>query len=145
MTSLSGSGRSAVGQTAALSSRVRPSLVLDDRKARELLAEAQRLDVGAGGRFSAGPAGIQVWTGPWNGTPGAPHGDSVHLGSVDWTWDTPSKSYATIYRSMVTKLGLEMGETTESVLRTVLALASIDLDGPRIEQPLPPARDPFKG
>ena len=137
-------GRPTIGESAVLSSRVRPSLVLDEVVARELLREAERLDVGAGGRFSAGPAGIQVWTGPWDGSPAAPHGSSIHLGSVDWTWDTPSKNYATIYRSMVTKAGLELGETTESVLRVVLAIADIDLEGPRIEQPLPPARDPFK-
>ena len=135
--------RGVPGSSAALSSRVRPSLVLDDRVARELLREAERLDVSAGGRFSAGPSGIQVWTGPWDGA-GASHGTAVHLGSVDWTWDTPNKGYATIYRSMVTKTGLERGETTESVLRVVLALADISLDGPRIEQPLPPAHDPFR-
>src|SRR5204862_1836922 len=46
----------------ALSSHVRPALVLPERETRELLSEATRLDVGNGGCFSAGPAGIQVWT-----------------------------------------------------------------------------------
>jgi len=130
--------------SAALASRVRPSLVLDERVARALLREAERLDVTAGGRFSAGPAGIQVWTGPWDAAGGTMRGTSVHLGSVDWTYDTPSKNYATVYRSMVTNAGVERGETTESILRAVLSLAHLDIEGPRIEQPLPPARDPFK-
>jgi hypothetical protein len=129
---------------AALQSRVRPSLVVEERQARDLLAEARRLDVASGGRFSAGPAGVQVWSGPFDGV-GGTHGTAVHLGSVDWTYDTPSKGYVTIYRSMVTTAGLERGESTESVLRTVLKLGHIDLEGPRIEQPSPPARDPFKG
>src|SRR5690242_1803258 len=43
----------------ALSSHVRPALVLAERETRELLAAAARDDVGAGGVFSAGPAGIQ--------------------------------------------------------------------------------------
>lgn len=129
---------------AALASRVRPSLVLDERIARELLQEAARFDVSAGGRFSAGPAGVQVWSGPWDG-PGGTHGAAVHLGSVDWTYDTPSKNYVTIYRSMVTQAGLDRGETTVSVLTTVLKLVGQTIDGPRIEQPMPPARDPFRG
>jgi hypothetical protein len=123
---------------------VRPSLVLDERVARELLQEAARFDVSAGGRFSAGPAGVQVWSGPWDG-PGGTHGSAVHLGSVDWTYDTPSKNYVTIYRSMVTQAGIDAAETTESVLTTVLKLVGQSVEGPRIEQPMPPARDPFRG
>ena len=128
---------------AALASRVRPSLVLDERVARELLQEAARFDVSAGGRFSAGPAGVQVWTGPWNGEGGS-KGTAIHLGSVDWTYDTPSKNYVTIYRSMVTQAGIDAGETTESILTTVLSLVGQTVDGPRIEQPMPPAHDPFR-
>ncbi|HEX8003215.1 MAG TPA: hypothetical protein VF519_11020 [Mycobacteriales bacterium] len=128
---------------AALASRVRPSLVLDERVARELLQEAARFDVSAGGRFSAGPAGVQVWSGPWDGV-GGTKGSAVHLGSVDWTYDTPSKNYVTIYRSMVTQSGIDAGETTESILTTVLKLVGQTVDGPRIEQPMPPARDPFR-
>ncbi|MDX6230434.1 MAG: hypothetical protein QOI76_3824, partial [Frankiales bacterium] len=72
----------------ALASHVRPALVLHEREARKLLETASRYDVSSGGCFSAGPAGIQVWTGPWDG-PNGGHGDAVHLGSVDWSYDTP--------------------------------------------------------
>ena len=130
-------------ERAALSSRVRPSLVLDERMARELLAAAEHLDVSRGGRFSAGPAGVQYWSGPFDG-PGGMHGNAKHLGSIDWTYDTPAKGYATIYRSMVTQAGLDRGETTESVLHAILDIAGLTVEGPRIEQPTPPARDPFK-
>lgn len=129
---------------AALASRVRPSLVLDESIARALLQEAARLDVSAGGRFSAGPAGVQVWSGPWDGE-GGTHGSATHLGSVDWTYDTPSRNYVTIYRSMVTQAGIDKGETTESILTVVLKLVGQSIEGPRIEQPMPPARDPFRG
>jgi len=128
---------------AALASRVRPSLVLDERVARDLLKEAARFDVSAGGRFSAGPAGVQVWSGPWDGA-GGTHGSSVHLGSVDWTYDTPSKNYVTIYRSMVTQAGIDANETTVSILTVVLKLVNQTIEGPRIEQPMPPAHDPFR-
>jgi len=127
----------------ALSSHVRPAQVLAERETREVLAAAARHDVGVGGRFSAGPAGVQVWDGPFNGPSGA-HGSATHLGSVDWSYDTPAKHYATIYRVMVTQAGVDAGETTLSVLAAVLQLAGFTADGTRITMPAPPARDPFR-
>lgn len=127
----------------ALASHVRPALVLAERETRELLAAAGRHDVGLDGRFSAGPAGIQLWDGPFNG-PSGTHGSAVHLGSVDWSYDTPAKHYATVYRVMVTQAGVDAGETTLSVLTAVLALGGLSADGTRISLPVPPARDPFR-
>jgi len=127
----------------ALSSHVRPALVLPERETRELLAEATRLDVGAGGCFSAGPAGIQVWTGPFDG-PNGSHGNAIHLGSVDWSYNTPVKHYATIYRAMVTTHGVTAGETTASILARVLGLTGLSIEGDRITLPIPPPRDPFR-
>ena len=127
----------------ALASHVRPSLVLAERESRELLAAAALHDVGMEGRYSAGPAGIQVWDGPFNG-PSGTHGSAVHLGSVDWSYDTPAKHYVTIYRAMVTQAGVDAGETTFSILAGVLALGGLPADGSRITLPTPPARDPFR-
>ena len=127
----------------ALASHVRPSLVLAERESRELLAVATREDVGVGGRFSAGPAGIQVWDGPFNG-PNGTHGTAVHLGSVDWAYDTPARHYATIYRVMVTQAGVDAGESTLSIMTRVLQLGGVAADGARITLPAPPARDPFR-
>ncbi|MDQ1712455.1 MAG: hypothetical protein QOE45_1905 [Frankiaceae bacterium] len=127
----------------ALASHVRPALVLAERETRELLDLAARQDVSAGGRFSAGPAGIQVWSGPFDG-PDATPGGAVHLGSVDWSYDTPVRHYATIYRAMVTAAGVAAGETTTSVLDAVLGIAGIALDGTRVQMAAPPPRDPFR-
>lgn len=127
----------------ALASHVRPALVLAERESRELLAAAQRLDVGNGGTFAAGPAGIQVWDGPFTG-PGGQHGTALHLGSVDWSYDTPVRHYVTIYRVMVTQAGVDAGESTLSILGRVLALGGLPVDGARITLPMPPARDPFR-
>lgn len=127
----------------ALASHVRPALVLAERETREVLAAAERHDVGVGGRFSAGPAGVQVWTGPFDG-PNGTHGSGVHVGSVDWSYDTPAKHYSTIYRVMVTQEGVDAGDTTLSVLTAVLQLAGLSADGTRITMPAPPARDPFQ-
>lgn len=130
------------GATEATASQVRPALVLQEKQARELLAAAERGDVSRGGCFSAGPAGIQVWSGPWDGLLGR-HGTSEHWGSVDWCYDTPSRHYITIYRVLVTAEGAAAGQTTTGLLTRVLSLAgaSISLPG---SLPLPPPRDPFR-
>ena len=127
----------------ALSSHVRPALVLAERETREVLAAAARQDVGVGGRFSAGPAGVQLWDGPFDG-PNGLHGSAQHLGSVDWSYDTPAKHYSTIYRVMVTQAGVDAGETTLSIMTAVLPLAGLSADGTRITMAAPPARDPFR-
>ncbi len=127
----------------ALLSQVRPALVLAEKEARDLLQTATAYDVTRGGRFSAGPAGIQVWSGPWDG-PNGTHGQAVHLGSVDWSYDTPVRHYATVYRAMVTTFGLDAGESTSTILDKVLRLAGLSADGCRLEMPMPPARDPFR-
>lgn len=127
----------------ALTSQVRPALVLPELQARALLDAAAREDVSAGGGFSAGPAGIQLWSGPFNGPDGR-KGTAVHLGSIDWTYDTPAKHWALIYRAMVTQDGIEHGETTLSVLTRVLGLTGLSIEGDRVQLPTPPVRDPFR-
>src|SRR5690348_16234511 len=112
----------------ALTSQVRPALVLPERQARALLDAASREDVGRGVGFAAGPAGIQVWSGPFDGEGGG-KGTAVHLGSIDWTYDTPAKHWAMIYRAMVTHDGVERGETTTTILAHVLELTGLSVDG----------------
>ena len=131
------------GSAIALESQVRPALVLPEREGRALLAAAQREDVSAGGCFSAGPAGIQVWSGPWEGAGGS-RGDALHLGSVDWSYDTPVRHYITIYRVLVTAVGVDAGESTQSVLERVLGLAGLGAGGEVLSLPVPPPRDAFR-
>jgi hypothetical protein len=45
---------------------------------------------------------------------------------------------------MVTQAGVDISETTYSILETVLALGGLTADGNRISLPMPPARDPFR-
>jgi cation transporter-like permease len=127
----------------ALSSHVRPALVLPERETRDLLEAAARHDVARGGCFSAGPAGVQVWSHGFDGPGGSP-GTALHLGSVDWSYDTPVRHYVTIYRAMVTAAGVERNETTSSVLQSVLSLTGIPLEGQRVQMAQAPARDPFR-
>ncbi len=132
--------RSAPGVVAL---QVRPALVLPDREARALLAAAEHADVAQGGRFSAGPAGVQVWSGPWNGPMGS-RGSALHLGSVDWSYDTPSRHYITIYRVLVTSRGAAAGQDALSVLQLVLDLAGISASPEMLEQGSKLSRDPFR-
>ena len=129
--------------TPSVAMQVRPAIVLPDREARALLAAAERADVARGGCFSAGPAGIQVWSGPWNGLLGR-HGDAEHLGSVDWSYDTPTRHYITVYRVLVTTQGHAAGETPQSLLDRVLALAGVQAPQDALALPVPPPRDPFR-
>lgn len=131
------------GLPTALQSQVRPALVLPEREGRALLAAASGQDVSRGGCYSAGPAGVQVWSGPWEGPLGS-KGDAHHVGSVDWSYDTPVRHYITIYRVMVTSAGVEAGETTESLLTRVMGLAGLPPDGVRTVLAAPPPRDPFR-
>ena len=131
------------GATVALESQVRPALVLPEREGRALLLAAQRHDVSSGGCYSAGPAGIQVWSGPWEGAGGS-HGSALHLGSVDWSYDTPIRHYITVYRVLVTAHGVAEGETTSSLLARVLSLAGLSESGELLSLAVPPPRDPFR-
>src|SRR4051794_38477639 len=80
----------------ALTSQVRPALVLPERAARALLDAAGQEDVSNGGCFAAGPAGIQVWSGPFDGPRGT-RGSAVHPRSVGWTHPTPPPHTARRY------------------------------------------------
>ncbi len=126
---------------------VRDDVVLAAERARALLAEAAQRDVARGGVFSPGPAGVQVWSGPWNAVSGGP-GTAEHLGSVDWSWDSPATGYVTVYRVMLTKAGSQRGLTTDALLTDVLALAGVDAPTrsavPAAGLALPLPRDPFR-
>jgi hypothetical protein len=132
------------GSGPTTTSQVRPDVVLPVDKARAVLTAAAQNDVAHGGAFSPGPAGVQVWSGAWNGPTGGP-GTATHLGSIDWSYDTPVAHYVTIYRVMLTAAGRETGLTTDSLLGTVLALAGLGVppvDMTTAQVPLP--RDPFR-
>ena len=132
-----------VGAPAVRVARVRPALVFPEDQANRLLREAEAQDVTTEGVFSAGPAGVQVWNEPWNGQDGT-RGSSVHLGSVDWTYNTPTRFYITIYRVMVTEEGRSRGLDTAEILKRVLDLVGLPIDGVRANLHEPPSRDPFR-
>ena len=99
-----------------------PDVVLSSAEARALLAAAAAQDVATCGCYSPGPAGVQLWDGPWNGA-GGRVGTAQHLGSVDWSWDVPSSGFVTVYRVLLTAAGGRAGLTTHALLDRVLGLA----------------------
>ena len=130
----------------AVAEEVRPTLVLREQQSRALLTAAAREDVGRGGCLSAGPAGIQVWSRPFDGPDGTP-GTSELLGSVDWTYDTPIRHHVTIYRVVVTVAGSALGVAPSALLKRVLRSGGIEgeLAGSEVAAPsAPPQRDPFR-
>ncbi len=131
------------GSATPVASQVRPAIVLPDREARALLLAAEGADVSRGGCFSAGPAGVQVWSGPWDGPIGS-HGSAEHLGSVDWSYDTPTRHYITVYRVLVTSKGISAGLTPPRVLQQVLDLAGVVASPDALAMADPPRRDPFR-
>ena len=123
-------------------SQVQPDVVMTADRARALLAAAARRDVSAGGSLSAGPAGIQVWSGPWD-APDGRAGSAVHLGSVDWSWETPAH-HVTVYRVLVTAAGAAAGLTPAGLLERVLRLDGQTTSVSLSEAAVPLPRDPFK-
>lgn len=123
--------------------QVSPSLVVPDRDIRAVLTAASREDVSAGGCFSVGPAGVQLWSGPWDGPVGG-RGASEHLGSVDWSYDTPVLQYVTVYRVLVTAVGAAAGHTSDSVLARVFSEAGLRTPSINPESVVPTAKDPFR-
>jgi hypothetical protein len=105
-------------------------LVFAEEQAIRLLRAADEQDVAAGGVFSAGPGGVQVWSEPWNGE-GGTSGSSVLLGSVEWTANAPARTYITIHRCRVTRAGRSHGVGEADLLRRVLDLAGVPGDGRR--------------
>ena len=102
-------------------------LVFAEEQAIRLLQAAEEQDVAAGGVFSAGPGGIQVWSEPWNGE-GGTSGSSVLLGSVEWTANAPARTYITIHRCRVTRAGRDRGIEPADLLKRVLDLAGLPKD-----------------
>jgi hypothetical protein len=105
-------------------------LVFPEEQAVRLLRAAEEQVAAAGGVFSAGPGGIQVWSEPWNGE-GGTSGSSVQLGSVEWTANAPTRAYITIHRCLITRAGRARGVEPADLLKRVLELAGLHGDTAR--------------
>ncbi len=123
---------------------IRPSAVLDERAARQVVAELELRDVARGGVWSASPGLWQRYDRPWDGVGGS-RGTAELLGSIGAVYGTPSKYEITIYRVTTTDHGRETGWTLEALCDDALQYAGLTLATcPRAALVAPPSPDPFR-
>ncbi|MDQ1689276.1 MAG: hypothetical protein QOK42_2251 [Frankiaceae bacterium] len=123
---------------------IRPGAVIDDRQAREVLAELERLDVSRGGVWSGSTSLWQRYDRPWNGPLGA-RGDAETVGSIFVTYNKPAAYWVTIYRVSITEHGRLVGWTVDQLCDELLVAVGLTLERcPRAELNSAPLRDPFK-
>jgi hypothetical protein len=123
---------------------IRPSAVLGEKAARDVVRELERRDVSQGGVWNASPGLWQRYDVPWNGTPTGP-GTARLVGSIGAVYGTPSKYDITIYRVTTTDHGREAGWTVEALCDEALQYADLTLATcPRAGLAAPPTPDPFR-
>jgi hypothetical protein len=127
----------------ALISHLSPGLVLPEKETRDVVAAARSAIMAAGGALTANVSGVQVWSSAAAETEGGT-GSPTHLGSVDWTFDTPGPGFATVFRVIVTAAGVQAGHSTATILHPVLAAAGVSIDAERLGSARAPTRDPFR-
>jgi hypothetical protein len=123
---------------------IRPSAVLGEKAARDVVRELERRDVSRGGVWNASPGLWQRYDSPWNGTPGGP-GTAKLVGSIAAVHGAPGKYDITIYRVTTTEHGRCVGWTVESLCDDALQHADLSLATcPRTGLVAPPVPDPFR-
>jgi hypothetical protein len=105
---------------------LRPSAVLAERKAREVVIELEARDVGNGGVWSASIGLWQRYDIPWDGGRGL-KGASKLVGSIGALYGSPSKYDITIYRVTITDHGAATGWTLDRLCDDALQYADLTL------------------
>ena len=123
---------------------IRPSAVLGEKAARDVVQELERRDVSRGGVWNASPGLWQRYDVPWNGPHNAP-GSAKLVGSIAAVYGTPGKYDITIYRVTTTEHGRSAGWTVEALCDDALQHAGLTLATcPRASLVAPPTPDPFR-
>ncbi len=103
---------------------IRPSAVLTDRLAKQVLDALVTRDVSRGGVWSASAGLWQRYDQPWTGTS---RGAAQLLGSIGTVYGTPSKYDITIYRVTLTDAGAAAGWTVDSLCDDALQYGDLTL------------------
>lgn len=123
---------------------IRPSAVLQEKPAQEVLRELEYRDVSRGGVWNASVGLWQRYDHPWNGEPTGP-GTAKVVGSIGTVYGTPGKYDITIYRVTLSEHGVATGWSVESLTDDALQHAGLTLATcPRTGLASPPMPDPFK-
>jgi hypothetical protein len=128
--------------SAAVADRViRPSAIVPEQAARQLLAWVAVHDVTHGGVWAHDVGYFKRFSGPFDGVAGM-RGSSVLLGTIHVTWD---KYDVTIFRVSLTEDGVARGMTVEALCNELLLHAGYTLATcPRADLAPTPAPDPFR-
>jgi hypothetical protein len=120
---------------------IRPSAIVPEHAARELLAWVAKHDVSHGGVWAHDIGYFKRFSGPFDGIAGM-RGSAVLLGTIHITWD---KYDVTIFRVSITEEGAARGMTVEGLCDELLLHAGLTLATcPRAHLAPAPAPDPFK-
>ena len=117
---------------------IRPSAVMPDDVARQVLMELNLRDVRVGGVWWSEPSTWRRYDSPWEG-PGGTQGSSKLLGTIQVAYGVPTRYEITIFRATITREGTVSGYTVESLCDEVLAYGGLTLTScPRADLKPPP-------
>ena len=120
---------------------IRPSAIVPEQAARQLLSWVAVHDVTHGGFWAHDVGYFKRFSGPFDGV-GGMRGTAVLLGTIHVTWD---KYDVTIFRVSITDEGVTRGMTVEGLCDELLLHAGLTLATcPRANLVAAPAPDPFR-
>jgi hypothetical protein len=120
---------------------IRPSAIVPEQAARQLLAWVAAHDVTRGGFWAHDVGYFKRFSGPFDGVAGM-RGSAVLLGTIHVTWD---KYDVTIFRVSLTDEGIARGLTVEGLCNELLVHAGLTLATcPRADLMPTPVPDPFR-
>jgi hypothetical protein len=121
---------------------LRPSAIVPEDAARNILIEMAMRDVRLDGEWWADPATWRRYDKAWDG-PERTQGTAQLLGSIQVAYGTPTKYEITIYRVSITRRGTELGLTVQGLTDEALGHGDLTLSQcPRAQIQAPPR--PFR-
>jgi hypothetical protein len=122
---------------------LRPAAPLAAYDAACLVAQLQRMDVGAGGVWDAGSTIWHRYDQPWNGRADT-RGDAELVGTIALKYDAPRRQHVDLFHVTITEFGSLLGWTARLLCDDALALSGRTLTrDPLSLSYRAPHRDPF--
>jgi hypothetical protein len=126
----------------AISQVIRPSAVLPEESAHNILFELAAHDVRMGGHWLAEISTWRRYDKPWDG-PDRGVGSSELIGTLQIAYGMPTRHDITVFRVSITPVGCRYGVTVESLCDEAFAFGGLTLAScPRVDLRPPP--QPFR-
>ena len=124
----------ATGEAGSITEVIRPSAIIPEDAARNVLVELSMRDIRSGGAWLADPSIWRRFDGP---------SERKLIGSIQVAYGTPTRYEITIFRATVTPYGAERGWTVTSLCDEALEYGGLSLANcPRASLAAPPK--PFR-